>query len=67
VLRENPFTLTELRCLYADSCNDAAWYPDRYAQPPLILPATVSESQRIYYFEPQDHNRSVLGNARSRR
>ncbi len=57
VLLERPYTLLELRCLYADSCNDTSWFPVRY---PRHNPLSFGDS--IFYFEPQDFNRSVLGN-----
>ncbi len=55
VLRESPFSLEELRCMYAASCDDITWHPDQYPRNrPLILPGEA------YYFEPQDHNQSIM-------
>jgi hypothetical protein len=57
VLRESPFSLEELRCLYADSCGDTTWHPDQYPRSrPLV------HADGACYFEPQDYNRSVLAN-----
>lgn len=56
-LIQSPFTLTELRCLYADdSCSDQSFLPENY---PRHKPLVVGDS--IFYFEPQDFNRSILG------
>ena len=57
-LLHSPFTLDELRCMYADSCNDETWHPDQY---PRSHPLVIS-SDEVYYFEPQDYNQSILGN-----
>jgi len=55
VLKEPPFMLEELRCMYGDSCGDLTWHPDHYSRSqPLIVP------EGAYYFEPQDYNRSIL-------
>jgi hypothetical protein len=56
-LNESPFTLEELRCMYApDSCGDASWHPDQYPRyRPLIVDDTL-----IHYFESQDFNRSIM-------
>ncbi len=63
VLVHSPFTLEQLRCLYADTCTDSTWFPERYTRThPLIIPAAGGEPERVYYFVPQDHNRSILGN-----
>ena len=63
VLRESPFTLQELRCMYGDSCGDTTWHPDDYPRTrPLIVPGGPGEDDRAYYFEPQDQNRSALAN-----
>ncbi|MEW5795589.1 MAG: hypothetical protein AB1772_04430 [Candidatus Zixiibacteriota bacterium] len=60
ILRESPFTLQELRCLYGDSCGDTTWHPNSYPRThPLRVPGNP---EQIYYFEPQDYNRSVLAN-----
>jgi len=58
-----PLGLTELRCMYADSCNDTTWHPDQFTRNnPLVIPARPGVKQQIYFFEPQDFNRSVLAN-----
>ncbi len=58
-LKTSPFTLQQLRCLYApDSCNSTTWDPASYPRShPLNVPGVG-----VYYFTPQDFNRSVLGN-----
>jgi len=65
-LNESPFTLRELRCMYApDSCDDANWNPSEYVRNrPLIIDPVpgVDTLIHIYYFEPQDFNQSILGN-----
>jgi hypothetical protein len=64
ILVETPFTLMELRCLYADSCLDESWHPSTYTRRhPLVLPGAGPEGRDlVYYFTPQDHNRSILAN-----
>ena len=58
-LNEDPFTLEELRCMYApEGCNDENWHPGQF---PRYRPLQVSETE-IYYFEPQDFNQSILAN-----
>jgi len=58
-----PLTLTELRCLYADSCNDTTWHPDKFTRTrPLVIPGGPGQADQIFYFDPQDFNRSVLAN-----
>jgi len=58
-----PLSLTELRCRYADSCNDTTWHPDLFTRNrPLVIPPRPGVKQQIYFFEPQDFNRSVLAN-----
>ena len=58
-----PFTLVELRCLYGDSCNDTTWHPDQYPRNhPLVLPGGPGGKEQIFFFAPQDFNRSVLAN-----
>lgn len=57
-LLHSPYTLEELRCMYADSCGDTLWHPDQYPRShPLIISST-----EVYYFEPQDYNQSILAN-----
>jgi len=63
VLRVSPFTLDELRCLYAPlGCGDELWHPDQHPRSKPLVVDTGSGPPAIYYFEPQDFNRSVLGN-----
>jgi len=58
VLLERPYTLRELRCWYAPgNCDDVGWDPLDY---PRNAPLSFGDS--IFYFEPQDFNRSVLAN-----
>lgn len=52
-----PFTRQELACLYGDSCNDPLFDPLIYTR---LSPLQGSEGT-LYYFMPQDHNRSELG------
>jgi hypothetical protein len=63
-LKEAPFTLHELRCLYApDSCSDTLWNPLDYPRShPLIVDGLPGTDPAIFYFEPQDFNQSILGN-----
>ena len=63
-LNESPFTLRELRCLYApDGCDDGNWHPAEYIRSrPLIVDQGPGADPLICYFEPQDFNRSILGN-----
>ena len=66
-LTETPYPLDSLRCLYGDSidgdpCKDTLFDPEYYSRSnPLI---TVDDSGDVVtiYFEPQDFNRSILGN-----
>ncbi|HUV29502.1 MAG TPA: hypothetical protein VMY05_00225, partial [Acidobacteriota bacterium] len=63
VLRVSPFTLDELRCLYAPlGCGDELWHPDQHPRSKPLVVDTGSGPPAVYYFEPQDFNRSVLGN-----
>lgn len=62
VLRTTPFTLEELRRMYADS-SDLTWHPDQYPRTqPLIIHGGSKLPDKIYFFEPQGFNRSVLAN-----
>ncbi len=57
-LLQSPFTLAELRCRYADGgCSDQSFLPENY---PRHRPLDLGPDS-IFYFEPQDFNRSVLG------
>jgi len=63
VLKVRPFTLNELRCMYGDSCNDTTWHPDQYPRNrPLVIPGGPKQDDQVFYFAPQDYNRSVLAN-----
>jgi hypothetical protein len=63
VLRTEPFSLQQLRCLYGDSCGDTTWHPDNYPRTrPLVITHGPKLDPDVYYFEPQDYNRSVLAN-----
>lgn len=58
-LLDSPFSLRELRCLYADSCDDLSFHPLNYTRyHPLEHPDYPGER---YYFEKQDFNSSELG------
>jgi len=58
-----PFALEQLRCLYADSCGDTTWHPDRFTRDnPLIIQASPKAEAAVYYFEPMGYNRSILAN-----
>jgi hypothetical protein len=60
-LTDPPFTLMELRCLYADSCNDTTWHPEDYPRTrPLIILGGPKIGDAVYYFEPQGYNQSVM-------
>jgi len=62
-LKDRPFSLEELRCMYADSCNDENWHPDQYPRVrPLVIPGGPGDDDQIFYFVPQDFNRSILAN-----
>jgi hypothetical protein len=62
-LKESPFTLEQLRCLYGESCQDTVWHPLNYSRShPLVIPTGPGEDPLVFYFEPQDHNQSILGN-----
>lgn len=58
-LKEKPYTLDELRCLYADSCNDESFDPLDYPRSRPFYHPLFSDS--IFYFEPQDFNASEFG------
>jgi hypothetical protein len=62
-LEQSPFTLEQLRCRYGSSCDDENWHPSQFTRVrPLIVPGAPGESDSVFYFEPQDFNRSILGN-----
>jgi hypothetical protein len=54
-----PFTLEELRCLYATSCDDSTFDPENYTTVnPYRYP---SFPDSIFYFSKHDYNTSRLG------
>lgn len=59
-LLDVPFTLEALRCEYGTGCDDEGFDPERYSSPssPFIHPDFADS---IFYFSPQDYNRSELG------
>ncbi len=58
-LRDIPFTIDSLRCLYGDSCLDMDFDPESYARSnPYILP---NYPESMFIFLPQDFNVSELG------
>ncbi|MBN1211074.1 MAG: hypothetical protein JXA92_00720, partial [candidate division Zixibacteria bacterium] len=66
-LKETPFTLEDLRCLYGDSiagdpCDDTLFNPEDYTRSSPLHLVDSTGRIRTYYFEPQDFNRSVPGN-----
>jgi hypothetical protein len=63
VIKTRPFSLQELRCLFADSCTDTTWYPEQFPRNhPLLIPGGSKKPDVILYFEPMGYNRSVFGN-----
>jgi hypothetical protein len=60
-LNESPFSLEELRCLYA-TCGDTTWHPLDYPRYRPLVVEIPGVAIHTYYFEPQDFNRSILGN-----
>ncbi len=56
VLRDVPFTIDSLRCLYGSSCHDSTFDPLSYTRNSPYIGSDV-----IAYFEPQDYNASILG------
>ncbi|UCC44881.1 MAG: hypothetical protein JSU65_02850 [Candidatus Zixiibacteriota bacterium] len=62
VISERPFTLEELRCLYApNGCYDSLWHPLDYPRSNFFVFQSTGRDS-LFYFEPQDFNRSVLAN-----
>ncbi|MEW5796292.1 MAG: hypothetical protein AB1772_08005 [Candidatus Zixiibacteriota bacterium] len=58
-----PYTLEQLRCMHADSCNDTTWRPEPYHRDnPLIVPGGPKGDDAVFYFEPCGPNRSILAN-----
>ena len=67
-LKDNPYTLEELRCLYGQSCDDKTFDPLSYTRSnPLLLSGSYIENGQVItydtamYFTTQDFNRSVPG------
>ena len=58
-LKDVPFSLEELRCLYGDSCNDPYFHPSDYDRNHPYTPEGYPDSN--FYFQAQDFNRSELG------
>ena len=56
ILKDPPFTIDSLRCLYGDSCMDSSFNPLDYTQ---AYPFELGDS--LFYFEPQDFNSSIPG------
>lgn len=62
-IKSRPYTLLELRCRFADSCNDATWYPEMYPRNhPLVIYGGPKGTDKVYYFDKQGYNRSILAN-----
>ncbi|MFH1688229.1 MAG: hypothetical protein ABIE70_12005 [bacterium] len=62
ILRDYPFTLQQLRCLYGtgvDPCDDDQFDPSRYTRHQPFSPSGFPDS--IIYFRAQGHNVSRLG------
>jgi len=58
-LKETPFTIEQLRCLYGSSCNDTEFDPLDYTRSHPYVHPDYPES--VFIFEPQDYNASILG------
>ncbi|HWR83075.1 MAG TPA: hypothetical protein VN285_07220 [Candidatus Deferrimicrobium sp.] len=60
ILKDFPFTLDELRCLYADSCTDIFFDPLEFT---TLMPFVYSGEwgDSLFYFVTQDYNHSALG------
>ena len=60
VLKDIPFTRDSLRCLYAPGgCTDSLWPIEQYTRSNPFHKPGFSDS--IFFFVPQDFNKSVLG------
>ena len=58
-----PHSLEQLRCMYADSCQDSSWHPSSYSRDnPLVIPMGPKTDPIVCYFEPCGPNRSILAN-----
>ncbi|UCC44647.1 MAG: hypothetical protein JSU65_01590 [Candidatus Zixiibacteriota bacterium] len=61
-LKDSPFTLEALRCLYAPAgCDDLSWHPLDYTRSNFFA-FSSGEVDSAFYFVKQDFNRSVLAN-----
>ncbi|HOZ09084.1 MAG TPA: hypothetical protein PKW75_12440, partial [candidate division Zixibacteria bacterium] len=58
-LFDPPYTLAELRCLYADSCGDATFDPLRYTRVNRFVHPRYPDS--LFCFEKQDYNAAGSG------
>ncbi len=58
-LKDTPFSLEELVCLYGDSCGDPYFSPENYDRNHAYQMDGFPDS--VFYFAAQDHNRSELG------
>ena len=62
VIKDVPFTLDRLKCLYGrgtDPCHDSLFDPLRYTQTYPLRLAQFPDSQ--FYFVPHDYNASIFG------
>jgi len=58
-LREIPFTVDSLRCLYGRSCDDTVWNPENYGLSNPLHPDRFPDS--LFYFAPHGGNASQFG------
>jgi hypothetical protein len=60
VLKDAPFSLEQLRCLYAaGGCNDSTFRPLDYTRANPFKPTGFPDS--LFFFVPQDYNQSEFG------
>jgi len=60
-IKTRPFSLLELRCMFADSCNDPHWFPEQYPRNhPLVIYGGPKKDDVVLYFERQGYNRAVF-------
>jgi hypothetical protein len=60
VLKDDPFTMQQLRCAYApNGCTDSNWNPLVYTRSHLYQKQGFPDS--VFYFVAQDYNRSLPG------
>jgi len=61
VIKTRPFSLLELRCMFADSCGDVAWFPEQYTRNhPMVIYGGPKGQDEILFFDAQGYNRSVF-------